>query len=111
MTVFFGGMFQAVVISSERVPFKKFWRTLLILPWAVPALISQMAFSIIFSERGVVNALLRSSGVYDTMTRWGMLGNAWSESPCRPGRSSSGSARTTSSGSTTRTTSGSSASS
>lgn len=80
VTVFFGGMFQAVVISSERVPFKKFWRTLLILPWAVPALISQMAFSIIFSERGVINALLRSAGVYDTLTRWGMLGTAWSES-------------------------------
>jgi len=80
VTVFFGGMFQAVVISSERVPFKKFWRTLLILPWAVPALISQMAFSIIFSERGVVNALLHSAGVYDTLTRWGMLGTAWNES-------------------------------
>ena len=31
-TVFFGGFFQAVIINSERVPFKKFWRTLFILP-------------------------------------------------------------------------------
>jgi len=79
-TVFFGGMFQAVVISSERVPFKKFWRTLLILPWAVPALISQMAFSIIFSEHGVVNEILQGIGVYDVLNNWGMLGVEYSES-------------------------------
>lgn len=80
VTVFFGGMFQAVVISSERVPFKKFWRTLLILPWAVPALISQMAFSIIFSERGVVNAIFRDAGLYTIFQRWGILGVDFSES-------------------------------
>lgn len=80
VTVFFGGMFQAVVISSERVPFKKFWRTLLILPWAVPALISQMAFSIIFSERGVVNAILRDAGLYAVFERWGILGTSFNES-------------------------------
>ena len=78
-TVFFGGMFQAVVISSDRVPFKKFWRTLLILPWAVPALISQMAFSIIFSERGVINAVLEKAGLYTVFENWGILGTAFSE--------------------------------
>jgi len=72
-TVFFGGMFQAIVISSERVPFKKFWRTLLILPWAVPALISQMAFAVIFSEKGVVNSILSQAGVIDVLKSWGVI--------------------------------------
>lgn len=77
-TVFFGGMFQALVISSDRVPFKKFWRTLLILPWAVPALISQMAFSIIFSEKGIINSILKNIGFgrtfYQVFQDWGILG-------------------------------------
>jgi len=76
-TVFFGGMFLAVVINSERVPFKKFWRTFLILPWAVPALISQMAFSVIFSDRGVINAILDKLGFYDVFQNWGILGVAY----------------------------------
>lgn len=72
-TVFFGGMFQAIVISSERVPFKKFWRTFLILPWAVPALISQMAFSVIFSDKGIVNSIFKSAGLIDLFQKWGII--------------------------------------
>ncbi len=79
VTVFFGGMFLAIVINSERVPFKKFWRTFLILPWAVPALISQMAFSVIFSERGVVNSILSNIGLYDVFQKWGILGQTFNE--------------------------------
>jgi len=72
-TVFFGGMFQAVIIGAERVPFKKFWRTFLILPWAVPALISQMAFSVIFSDKGVVNSILSQAGITQLFTKWGII--------------------------------------
>ena len=80
-TVFFGGMFLAVVINSERVPFKKFWRTFLILPWAVPALISQMAFRVIFSDRGVINYILDEGlGLYALFQKWGILGQAYSDS-------------------------------
>jgi len=78
LTVFFGGFFQAIVINSERVPFKKFWRTLLILPWAVPAIISQMVFANFFNEYGVVNNFLNNIGVYDLFKQWGMLAK-WSE--------------------------------
>jgi len=78
-TVFFGGMFLAVIINSERVPFKKFWRTFLILPWAIPALISQMAFSVIFSDRGVINAIFDKLGFYDVFESWGILGQAYNE--------------------------------
>jgi arabinogalactan oligomer/maltooligosaccharide transport system permease protein len=74
-TCFFGGFFQAVIINSERVPLKKFWRTLLILPWAVPAIISQMVFANFFNESGVINAFLDRLGVYQLLQNWGMLGN------------------------------------
>ena len=78
-TCFFGGFFQAVIINSERVPLKKFWRTLLILPWAVPAIISQMVFANFFNESGVVNAFLQRLGVYDILKNWGMLGQTIDE--------------------------------
>lgn len=73
-TVFFGGFLQALVVNNEHVPFKKFWRTVLILPWAVPAIISQMVFSVMFVDQGVVNEFLKSVGVYDILIDWGVLG-------------------------------------
>lgn len=78
-TVFFGGFLQAVIINSERVPMKKFWRTLYILPWAIPAIITQMVFANIFNESGVVNTLLKDLGAYDLFTKWGILGKAFNE--------------------------------
>lgn len=79
VTVFFGGFFQALVINSEKVPLKKFWRTILILPWAIPAIITQMVFANIFNENGVINAVLQQIGVYDVLIEWGWLGQKFSE--------------------------------
>lgn len=79
VTVFFGGFFQAIVINSERVPLKKFWRTLLILPWAIPAIITQMVFANIFNEHGVINAFLQNIGLYDVFKDWGILGVQFTE--------------------------------
>jgi arabinogalactan oligomer / maltooligosaccharide transport system permease protein len=73
-TVFFGGFFQALVLNSEKVVFRKLWRTILILPWAIPALLSQMVFSVMFKEFGFVNALLNDIGIYDFLRNIGMLG-------------------------------------
>jgi len=78
-TVFFGGFFQAVIINNKRVVFRKIWRTVLILPWAVPALISQMVFRIMFNENGAINFFLKNVGVYDLLERWGWLGRNISE--------------------------------
>ena len=77
-TVFFGGLFQALILNSERVKFKKFWRTILILPWAMPALLSQMVFSVMFGETGFINNLFRSLGLYDLFMSLGMLGRDFS---------------------------------
>ena len=73
-TVFFGGFFQALILNSEKVVFRKFWRTVFILPWAIPALLSQMVFSVIFNEYGFINSMLSSIGVYDILQNMNMLG-------------------------------------
>lgn len=78
-TVFFGGFFQAVILNNEHIPFKKFWRTILILPWAVPALLSQMVFSVMFNENGFINQVLRNIGVYKYLFDWGWLGKTTAE--------------------------------
>ncbi len=75
-TCFFGGFIQAVILNNERVGFRKFWRSLLILPWAMPAIISQMVFSVMFSDAGFVNQTLNSIGVYDILIKLGMLGRS-----------------------------------
>jgi len=73
-TVFFGGFFQALILNSEKVVFRKFWRTLFILPWAIPALLSQMVFSVMFKELGFINQFLKDLGMYDLLFDIGMLG-------------------------------------
>lgn len=78
-TVFFGGFIQAMIINSEKVVFRKFWRTILILPWAIPALLSQMVFSVMFKETGFVNQLLRDAGLYNIFTNLGILGKPFNE--------------------------------
>lgn len=78
-TVFFGGFIQAVVLANKRVVFRKAWRSLLILPWAIPALISQMIFNVMFRDRGWVNQTLSNIGVYDKLYEWGMLGRSFQD--------------------------------
>jgi len=78
-TVFFGGFIQALILNSEKVVFRKLWRTILILPWAIPALLSQMVFSVMFNEFGFVNQLLQDIGVYNILQNIGILGKPFSE--------------------------------
>ncbi len=79
VTVFFGGLFQAVILNNKRVIFRKAWRGLLILPWAVPALISQMIFRVMFQDRGYINSVLSETIIYDFFMKYGMLGRSPSE--------------------------------
>lgn len=73
-TCFFGGFIQAIVVNNERVIFRKFWRTILILPWAVPALVSQMMFKLFFdSQNGAMNVFLKNIGVTDFLTKTGFI--------------------------------------
>nr|WIF89148.1 sugar ABC transporter permease [Acholeplasma laidlawii] len=79
VTVFFGGFFQALILNAESVVFRKLWRTILILPWAIPALLSQMVFSVMFNETGFINQLLMQLGIYDIFIDWGILGQAYNQ--------------------------------
>jgi len=74
VTVFFGGFFQALILNSEKVVFRKLWRTVLILPWAIPALLSQMVFAVMFNENGFINAFLFDIGVIKILQDLGILG-------------------------------------
>ncbi len=77
-TCFFGGFFQALILNSERVVFSRFWRTVFILPWAMPALLSQMVFRVMFGETGYINNLFFRLGISDLLKSWGWLGHSFS---------------------------------
>ncbi|WP_162151161.1 carbohydrate ABC transporter permease [Haploplasma modicum] len=79
VTVFFGGFIQALILNSDKVVLRKLWRTILILPWAIPALLSQMVFSVMFKEVGFINQILRDIGVYNILQNIGILGKPFSE--------------------------------
>jgi len=50
-------MFLAVMTNDKRLKFKKLIRTLLILPWAVPAFVTIIIFSALFNDNfGAINA-------------------------------------------------------
>ena len=78
-TCFFGGFVQAVILNNKRVVFRKFWRSILILPWAMPALVSQMIFRVMFNDNGYVNQVLLSTGITQLFIDWGMLGRSFAE--------------------------------
>ena len=73
-TCFFGGFIQAVILNNKRVVFRKAWRTILILPWAIPAMVSQMMFKLFFDDLGAMNQFIQLSGLNDLLTRMGFLG-------------------------------------
>lgn len=58
------GFMLALITNNERIKGKAFFRSVFILPWAVPAFITIMFFSIMFSQNGILtthlNTLLHS---------------------------------------------------
>lgn len=68
---FFFGLFQAVLLNNKRVKFKKFWRSILILPWAVPGIISLLNFQQILNGTfGPLNRFLMNRGIMETPIFW-----------------------------------------
>jgi len=82
-TVFFGGFVQAVILANNRVVFRKAWRSLLILPWAIPALISQMVFNVMFRDRGWVNFAEAGTGL-DRLLYFGEENIQWLSNEANP---------------------------
>lgn len=54
----FIGFSLALLVNNERVIGKRFFRTVYLLPWAVPAFITIMFFSIMFSPNGSLTVIL-----------------------------------------------------
>lgn len=64
ITTYFIGLFYALMLSHKKIKFKRFWRTLFILPWAVPAFISILIFRNMFNgEFGAINNIIRTIGL------------------------------------------------
>lgn len=58
------GLFLAIIINQKRIRFKKFFRTVLILPWAVPAFVSLIVFTGMFNDEfGPINQMLNDIGI------------------------------------------------
>ena len=54
----FIGFVLAILTNNERVRGKLFFRTIYLLPWAVPAFITIMFFNIMFSPNGALTAII-----------------------------------------------------
>jgi ABC-type sugar transport system permease subunit len=61
LTTFALGLSMALVFESDVVPIKKFWRSLLIIPYAIPAVISVFIWRGLFNPNlGVINQMLEA---------------------------------------------------
>ncbi|PPA72357.1 carbohydrate ABC transporter permease [Jeotgalibacillus proteolyticus] len=50
------GLFLALLVNDPRIKFKRLIRTILILPWAVPAFVTILVFAAMFNDRfGAIN--------------------------------------------------------
>jgi arabinogalactan oligomer/maltooligosaccharide transport system permease protein len=62
-TTFFVGMFFALIIDHKKIRLKRIWRTIFILPWAIPQFISILIFRNIFNGQfGPLNQYLEAIG-------------------------------------------------
>jgi arabinogalactan oligomer/maltooligosaccharide transport system permease protein len=63
VTTYFAGLFYAVMINHKAIRFKKVWRAIYILPWALPALVSILIMRNIFNGQfGPLNNYLVALG-------------------------------------------------
>lgn len=63
VSVFFSGLLLALMVNHPKVKFKKFWRTMFILPWAVPQFISILVFRVLLNGSfGPVNDMITKLG-------------------------------------------------
>lgn len=61
---YFGGLFVALLIEQKGIKFKKMWRTIFILPYAIPQLISLLIMRNLFNGQfGPINEYLAMFGL------------------------------------------------
>ncbi len=69
-TVYTLGLLQAVFINSKFVKAKRLWRSIYILPWAIPAFISTLVFRTMLNTNGPINTILLNAGIIDERIRF-----------------------------------------
>lgn len=71
VTTFFVGLIFAVLISRQDIKFKKLWRSIFILPWAIPQFVSILIMRNIFNGQfGPLNRYLMELGLTDNVIHW-----------------------------------------
>ncbi len=64
LSTFCVGLFFALIMQNERIPFRRAFRTLLIVPWAIPGLISVAIWKgMLNSNLGVIPNMIRALGM------------------------------------------------
>jgi arabinogalactan oligomer/maltooligosaccharide transport system permease protein len=69
-TVYGLGFLNAMIVESPLVNHKRVWRTIMILPWAIPSLVSLMMFRNAFDKDGLVNQFLFASGLMEPVSNF-----------------------------------------
>lgn len=64
------GFINALAVESPLVKGKKIWRTIMILPWAIPSLISLMLFKNVFHREGLMNQILFATNSMESFSRF-----------------------------------------
>ncbi len=72
LLVLFFGTIMALAIENKNIKAKAMWRTIFILPWAIPAFVSILFFKVIFSDSstGLMNSWLLEAGIIDKAISW-----------------------------------------
>ncbi|MFT4258985.1 carbohydrate ABC transporter permease [Microbacterium sp.] len=65
------GFLQAAILQSSHVRHPKIWRSIFILPWAVPAMISALVFRSLFNGQfGPISQFLLDMGITQERVMW-----------------------------------------
>lgn len=76
LTCYFGGMIMAVVLQQSKLKIAPVFRTIFILPYAVPAVVSMLVWAnLLNGSFGIVNRTLIELGITSTAIPW--LSNEW----------------------------------
>jgi len=64
------GLWTALLLNN-RMPARRWVRTIILLPWAVPGIVAAIIFTWMFDgSYGFINAVLRTTGISDADTPW-----------------------------------------
>lgn len=76
MTCYFGGMIMAVILQQSKLKLAPVFRTIFILPYAVPAIVSMLVWqNLLNGSFGIVNRTLVELGLISGTIPW--LSNEW----------------------------------